>query len=308
MEQILNEDPESRGHCTVNSKFWQTPKSWPRDPPKFVFLARAFDKIGRSVFPDDWVDTNEYYGVVHNIPVLPEISGSATTQQRREAHRLLESHPAFGRPPLTKLRVGSGTITEVPPFSEEEWRTAFDINYTIHQKSERAKEQYWRVQNMIAEECEGSQLVVATRSKTDGKMNQCSPTIWNTEPEIWSQRFDKCQLNPVSPMTARDDAKGLEWIFVTEISLDNLLQRILARRPSIQVQQTFASEVRCLTWLTQEMSKNEDPPKAKDAYREEAKKQFGTAHRAFDRAWAKAITTTNRRNWSNSGRKRKSTQ
>jgi hypothetical protein len=292
----------------VNSKFWQTPNSWPRDAPEYVFLARAFDKIGRAVFPDDWVDATAYE-VIYNLPSLPSTSQSATTPQRRYAHRLLESrHPSFGRPRLSKLRVGSSTITSVPPFSEKEWRTAYDITCALHQKSERAKQQYLEVQHIIAAECEDSKLVVATRSNTDGKMNQCSPTIWNTEPENWSQRFDKCQLDPVNPMTARDDTKGLEWIFVTEISLDNLLQRLSARRPSIQVQQTIASETQCLTWLTQEMRKNEDPPKAKNAYREEAKKQFGTGHRAFDRAWAKAITATNRTNWSNSGRKRKSAQ
>jgi hypothetical protein len=40
-------------HVFDNS-FWSSPEKWPHDPPGFVFLARAFDKIGRAIHGDQW--------------------------------------------------------------------------------------------------------------------------------------------------------------------------------------------------------------------------------------------------------------
>jgi len=34
--------------------FWSSPEKWPHDPPGFVFLARAFDEIGRAIHGDQW--------------------------------------------------------------------------------------------------------------------------------------------------------------------------------------------------------------------------------------------------------------
>lgn len=37
---------------------WNHPERWPHDPPKYVFLARAFHEIGRAKYGDQW--TNSY--------------------------------------------------------------------------------------------------------------------------------------------------------------------------------------------------------------------------------------------------------
>jgi hypothetical protein len=291
----------------VNETFWRKPDKWPRDAPGYIFLARAFDKIGRAIFPDDWVDATEY-GVVHNYTRLPRSSESANTQQRLSVHRRLQSeHPNFRRPPLELLHAGSSTFAVVPPFSKKEWGTAYDANQALHQKSERVKEQYLKVQFVIAEQCEASHLVVATRSNKDGKMNPWSSTIWNTEAENWSQRFDKCQFDPFSPMENRGVSQKLEWIFLSTDSLEKVLHKLLSHRPAVQVKQKVSAESQCRAWLIQEMEKYASPPKPKDAYREEATQKFGIGHRPFDRAWTAAMTTTNRHNWSNPGRKPKST-
>jgi hypothetical protein len=36
------------------SSFWRSSEKWPHDPPEFVFLARAFDEIGRAIHGDQW--------------------------------------------------------------------------------------------------------------------------------------------------------------------------------------------------------------------------------------------------------------
>ena len=38
----------------VANEFWRTPEKWPNDPPRYVFLARGFDEIGRARFGDKW--------------------------------------------------------------------------------------------------------------------------------------------------------------------------------------------------------------------------------------------------------------
>jgi hypothetical protein len=37
-----------------DSHFWADPADWPRDPPGYVFLGRAFDAIGRAVHGERW--------------------------------------------------------------------------------------------------------------------------------------------------------------------------------------------------------------------------------------------------------------
>jgi hypothetical protein len=38
---------------------WADSKSWPYEPPGYVFLARAFQEIGRAKFGGEWVDAEE---------------------------------------------------------------------------------------------------------------------------------------------------------------------------------------------------------------------------------------------------------
>ncbi len=39
--------------------FWDDPTEWPRDAPGYVFLARAFDEIGRAFFGDKWPERED---------------------------------------------------------------------------------------------------------------------------------------------------------------------------------------------------------------------------------------------------------
>jgi hypothetical protein len=36
-------------------KFWSKPERWPDDAPDYIFLARAFEKIGNAMFGDYWL-------------------------------------------------------------------------------------------------------------------------------------------------------------------------------------------------------------------------------------------------------------
>jgi hypothetical protein len=61
---------------------WSAPSRWPRDAPGYTFLARAFDRIGRAMFPD-WRGDGEEGEVVTEYPdALPRsaIRVSARTE------------------------------------------------------------------------------------------------------------------------------------------------------------------------------------------------------------------------------------
>jgi hypothetical protein len=49
----------------VNLDFWQTPEFWPSDSPEYVFLARAFNKIGSAMFGPKWGLPEDVSAVEH---------------------------------------------------------------------------------------------------------------------------------------------------------------------------------------------------------------------------------------------------
>src|ERR1035437_10898826 len=40
----------------LNNMFWNKPEHWPVDTPDYIFLARAFNQIGKAMFGDYWID------------------------------------------------------------------------------------------------------------------------------------------------------------------------------------------------------------------------------------------------------------
>jgi hypothetical protein len=38
-------------------RLWDHPERWPHDPPNYVFLARAFQEIGRAKYGEQWTDS-----------------------------------------------------------------------------------------------------------------------------------------------------------------------------------------------------------------------------------------------------------
>jgi hypothetical protein len=38
----------------MDADFWNAPYRWPRDPFGYIFLARAFNEVGKVIFQDDW--------------------------------------------------------------------------------------------------------------------------------------------------------------------------------------------------------------------------------------------------------------
>jgi hypothetical protein len=44
----------ARWWSPLGSQFWSHPSAWPRDTPDWIFLARAFQKVGSAMFGQHW--------------------------------------------------------------------------------------------------------------------------------------------------------------------------------------------------------------------------------------------------------------
>jgi hypothetical protein len=53
-EALLREDAHDP---VIDPEFWNDRDSWPIDPKEYVFLARAFDQLGKAKFGDKWIHT-----------------------------------------------------------------------------------------------------------------------------------------------------------------------------------------------------------------------------------------------------------
>ena len=66
---------------------------------------------------------------------------------------------------------------------------------------------------------------------------------------------------------------------------------------------TVRDERKCEAWLVGLMNEDKPPEKTKTEYRANAKENFDIGTRAFDRAWANAVTTTDNTTWITPGPK-----
>jgi hypothetical protein len=105
----------------VRFKFWMSAnKTWPRDTFAHVFLGRAIDEIGKSMFGNDWAGALD---VIQDLePTFPRRAGARTPGEKLRAHRLLANY----RPELGRQRLALNAH-RVDDLSAEEWLAAEEI-------------------------------------------------------------------------------------------------------------------------------------------------------------------------------------
>jgi hypothetical protein len=260
----------------MNLDFWHTPKSWPGDSPEYVFLARAFNEIGRAIFGSKWA--------------LPEdVSAEQPEQDPNEDDS--------GEDALEN----DNSDTDDNDDDDDEWGS--DI-----------EKMQADVEREIAKQCLAGILVTAVRPKAGGQSINLEPSHWHTE--NYRSRFYRCQMSLRRPFPTRGViASGSHWVYVTRESLDRYLTDKLyaecqsktydKQKPTAQVKQTASQEKQCEKWLVEQMRAHTVPPKVKQAYREEAQAKFSVGARPFKRAWETAKKKAPAPNWGNAGRKRK---
>jgi hypothetical protein len=261
----------------VRFDFWFAGKGkhWPRDTSSHVFLGRAVDVIGKSMFGSDWGGPVDI--ILEYEPTFPWRPGARFPGDANRAHDLLAHHrPEFGR-----KRLKGSKATEL---SEEEWRAAEETVAKINKDNAPGIQRFEKVKREVIQQSEAGKLVTAVRPMAGGEFREIPPWWWNSE-KI-DVRFQMCQLNPGEPFGYGFAGNGFCWIFVIRASLDAYIGSLAP-----QVKQTVAVQHQCQQWLEQQFSRQEAEGWNKRQFQAAATEIFGSALsvRMFYRAWDTAV-------------------
>jgi len=215
--------------------FWRDQSNWPRDGGEFIFLARAANALGRSIFESEWGDVEFATEFPQSLPATPPkfLSGLSYF-----AHNLLMSHrPEFKRQPLSiPARGHPSGFASVPlpiEFSADEWAAALEISKSNYDRAKPALVRADQVRQRISEMAATGILKTALREKVGGSFYKVPAEWWNTERTHC--RFDFCQMNPKKPFSGGSAGDDYCWIYVRRDSLSVAIDRIVeaARVPSV---------------------------------------------------------------------------
>ena len=118
---------------------WQTPSQWPRASAEYVFLARAVDAVGRTMFGDDWRLSDfagkpemplPSYEVAH--PPPDQGQAGKHREARDRAQRLLSARSPTSLGQSQSVQIGLPSLNRCTPaarpldytFTREQWAEA----------------------------------------------------------------------------------------------------------------------------------------------------------------------------------------
>jgi hypothetical protein len=179
--------------------FWHQQGTWPRDPSGHIFLARAFNQVGRSIFGKLWMGT--------------EGSAAFKAQDKPNAE-LLRRKLAFMN-------------------SEERERT-IHAALNSHRELPKSIARGVAVHKAIARWAEAGELPTQWRSTGGGPLFPIPSYAWNTE--NLTERFRRCMMSLNRPFSNGFAGHDFGWIFVEAARLEQLLSQQPAQgegRPAI---------------------------------------------------------------------------
>ena len=268
-------------------EFWAVPEKWPLDLPSHVFLARAINEIGQTLFPDDW---RPLFDVIEKkTEPLPEFIWRAQPHHHERAFDLIRKH----RPDL-ELNQQSRRLTGI------EWDLARSIISDLNKRESAGVERFDRVKLEIISGAQAGKLVTAVRLERGGPMME-APSWWWSSEHI-SERFRRCQLNPNDLFGKGFAGRDFCLIFVTRESLAFFCQALRSAEP---IKQTIALENQCQLWLEQQFLLPENKDTSKALFLKAATSKYGAVlgTKMFLRAWAAAVKKPGNEDRRRAGRK-----
>jgi hypothetical protein len=184
-----------------DTKFWLKSSEWPKDASTDVFLARAFDRVGKAMFGSEWEGTEVYTEVSPPIPTL--------IPPKSENYKYFESIVRA----ILKRHVG--TLTP------ENWEEARRLHQQKHADANTRVQRRNTVYDAIVAGCQTGFLQTSYRPVAGGAFESIPTVWWNTERT--AQRFSYCQINPNDPYAVGVAGDQFCWIFVTAESLAQFL-------------------------------------------------------------------------------------
>jgi hypothetical protein len=270
-----------------NTFEWCDPDGWPIDTPPYVFLARAVDEVGHTLFSEDWRPGFDITRKLHaRLPVV----WHAEPREHDQAYELIRRH----RPNLEAFKGRPRKLTGV------EWNLASVIIAELNRQEWPSVERSDKVKRAIISGAQAEKLCTAVRPVRGGQITEAPSWWWNSE--RISNRFSQCQLNPNDLFGDGVAGDHFSFIFVTRDSLTLFCKSL---SPSDPVKQTIAIEKQCQDWLEQQFLRSEAEGWPKKQFQLAAAEKFGGALAAkmFIRAWNAATAKPGNEHRRQSGRK-----
>ena len=181
------------------------------DPSGFVFLARAYQEIGRAKFGDDWTDCEPY---------LPgDFSGRFSffdILKKEERQRSSEESEFLGR--YLADSKAEQTAFEADP---DRYRAEFVIRQAdLDRARSAAQGRSDFVVSEIVRNCEGGTLLSYCRAVRGGAMRQIPEWQWNG---AVGARFYCCEMSIKEPFSRAIAGGNHCFIFIERNSLDHFL-------------------------------------------------------------------------------------
>jgi hypothetical protein len=225
-------------------EFWQNDRHWPREGPIYgvpaLFITRAFDLIGRHLFPGEWLGVEGWFEPIMTLPAKQSDADEYTLRLVEKV--LADRHPEFrGIMPIPRTAGGLGglggvAVDQVPthfrhtyqPFHDEDWSIATRIFEDAAKDTQPAIDRRVAVAEWLATHINDKRklrVIVVDRRTANAEWG--NPAHWNCHPYELEGRWIRGSYyidNPFVPVVDGPRPLGREVrIFLVEEDLRTLL-------------------------------------------------------------------------------------
>lgn len=204
--------------------FWSNEDFWPREDKRFWFIARAFNMIGRALFPDNWTGAEGHTQVIRPLPAMQHLANdwerSVASRIIKDRYPDVEQPSEDGRSALTLL--GTGLRSASMWFDDSHWLYAREV-WTEHLvKRQDIINRRRAVAEWIVDKAHDEKtlrMVVVDKRNSNPFLD--APEHWNLKWDKLDYRWEWCAYNWGEPNNPR--APLTHDIFVFREDLDRLL-------------------------------------------------------------------------------------
>ncbi len=271
------------------------PRLWPKASSQFVFLARAFDEVGKALFPDDWTG-KEARSI--NMPATEKVRELEQQAKNLERHLVSQRVPL----PLT-LRWRPSFVEHAVKCTKEPY-SAHVIAYHLY----RGEQRLAQLRIDAAAEAEqfaasGARRIhvadwIASRARDDELVTYglwtgggrdpvpLSSSIWNVQDD-WTI-FKSCVVECFGKHPLLQTTKFPYFVLLTRESLDEQLSNH-TRKAVGEVVSLANAQSKARQWLLDQFADEGTKTISKPDFRALALANIpGLSGEAFKRAWAEA--------------------
>jgi len=201
---------------------------WQRDLSQFVFLGNAIERVGKHVFGNEWLGTEQSVQIPAPLPSFDDSTSQNSIRSRLEAHQILSAIPEYISCPIS-LRLPASFAAATPSinrvtdyhFSRESWEKASEIRKHEIEDLTPLGMRLGTVRSKLIDAFIGGQIRTGLRPKQ-------AFTIEVLEPDVWgivnlNNVFGSYQIDPRNPVSIYFCGDAFQWVYVSKEDLEALI-------------------------------------------------------------------------------------